>query len=117
MEIEKVKWRVYACKDFDHWIAEEYLELVPEEPEFKEGEVVEVSNEEKYWFRRIFITELPKKVDYPYVCVHKNYEKSYKEGGSYDISTRAYARKLRPSLTRKEIAERFGVAEDFILKE
>gem|GEM_PF-1889363 len=39
----------------------------------------------------------------------------YGTGEKYRTQTYIYARKLRPSLTRKEIAEKFRVAEDFVL--
>jgi hypothetical protein len=39
----------------------------------------------------------------------------YGTGEKCRTQTYKYARKPRSSLTRKEIAEKFGVAEDFVL--
>ena len=96
------------------WYKTEYLELVPEEPEFEEWEEIEVSYDKKERDKRIFLTKLPGAFD-PYICVYEIDECFYGTGEKYRTQTYKYARKLRPSLTRKEIAEKFGVAEDFVL--
>lgn len=101
-----------------YWVdsyLEEALELVPEEPEFEEGEMIEVSDDWKEWERRIFLYYIPNVPD-KYLCVHKNYEGVYLQGWDrYDYQAWLYARKLKPQLTRKEIAEKFWVSEDFTL--
>lgn len=99
----------------DHiWYKTEYLELVPEEPEFDYWEEIEVSHDKKERNKRIFLIKL---VDtfYPYTCVADGDECFYGTGEKYRTQTYKYARKRRPSLTRKEIAEKFGVDEDFEL--
>ena len=91
------------------------LELVPEEPEFEEGEMIEVSDDWKEWERRIFLYYIPNVPD-KYLCVHKNYEGVYLQGWDrYYYQVWLYARKLKSQLTRKEIAEKFWVSEDFTL--
>lgn len=96
------------------WYKTEYLELVPEEPEFEEWEEIEVSHDKKERNKRIFLIKL---VDtfYPYICVADGDECFYGTGEKYRTQTYKYARKRRPSLTRKEIAEKFGIDEDFEL--
>ena len=96
------------------WYKTEYLELVPEEPEFEYWEEIEVSHDKKERNKRIFLIKL---VDtfYPYTCVADGDECFYGTGEKYSTETYKYARKRRPSLTRKEIAEKFGVDEDFEL--
>lgn len=96
------------------WYKTEYLELVPEEPEFEYWEEIEVSHDKKERNKRIFLIKL---VDtfYPYTCVADGDECFYGTGEKYRTQTYKYARKRRPSLTRKEIAEKFGVDEDFEL--
>jgi len=99
----------------DHiWYKTEYLGLVPEEPEFEYWEEIEVSHDKKERNKRIFLIKL---VDtfYPYICVADGDECFYGTGEKYSTETYKYARKLRPSLTRKEIAEKFWVSEDFEL--
>lgn len=93
---------------------ESNLELVPEEPEFKYWEEIEVSHDKKERNKRIFLIKLADTF-YPYTCVADGDECFYGTGEKYRTQTYKYARKLRPSLTRKEIAEKFGVAEDFVL--
>lgn len=96
------------------WYKTEYLELVPEETEFESWEEIEVSHDKRERNKRIFLIKL---VDtfYPYTCVADGDECFYGTGEKYRTQTYKYARKLRPSLTRKEIAEKFWVSEDFVL--
>lgn len=96
------------------WYKTEYLELVPEEPEFEEWEEIEVSHDKKERNKRIFLIKLADTF-YPYTCVAEGDECFYGTGEKYRTQTYKYARKRRPSLTRKEIAEKFGVDEDFEL--
>lgn len=94
---------------------ESVIELVPEEPEFAEGEWVEVSNDGKNWEKSLFVHKLSRYSDCPYICVREWNEPEFKEGFSFDTKTWKYARKPRPQLTRKEIAEKFWVSENFVL--
>lgn len=96
------------------WYKTEYLELVPEEPEFEYWEEIEVSHDKKERNKRIFLIKLTDTF-YPYTCVAEGDECFYGTGEKYRTQTYKYARKLRPSLTRKEIAEKFWVAENFVL--
>lgn len=96
------------------WYKTEYLELVPEEPEFDYWEEIEVSHDKKERNKRIFLIKLADTF-YPYTCVADGDECFYGTGEKCRTQTYKYARKLRPSLTRKEIAEKFWVSEDFEL--
>ena len=96
------------------WYKAEYLELVPEEPEFEYWEEIEVSHDKKERNKRSFLIKL-EDTFYPYTCVADGDECFYGTGEKYRTQTYKYARKRRPSLTRKEIAEKFGVDEDFEL--
>ena len=94
---------------------ESNLELVPEEPEFKYWEEIEVGDEDWRREKRIFLLKIPWNVIDPYVVVEWGSNERFQFGGSYDVEVWRFARKPRSSLTRKEIAEKFGVAEDFVL--
>lgn len=94
---------------------ESVIELVPEEPEFKYWEEIEVGDEDWRRRKRIFLLKIPWNVIDPYVVVERGSNERFQFGGSYDVEVWRYARKPRSSLTRKEIAEKFWVAEDFIL--
>lgn len=96
------------------WYKTEYLELVPEETEFESWEEIEVSHDKRERNKRIFLIKLADTF-YPYTCVAEGDECFYGTGEKYRTQTYKYARKLRPSLTRKEIAEKFWVSEDFEL--
>lgn len=113
--IEKIEGNLLSIDWTKKLIHKNHFELVPEEPEFGEGEMIEVSDDWKEWERRIFLYCIPNVPD-KYLCVHKNYEGVYLQGWDrYDYQAWLYARKLRPQLTRKEIAEKFWVSEDFTL--
>lgn len=96
------------------WYKTEYLELVPEETEFESWEEIEVSHDKRERNKRIFLIKLADTF-YPYTCVAEGDECFYGTREKYRTQTYKYARKLRPSLTRKEIAEKFWVSEDFEL--
>lgn len=113
--IKKIAGDVIYCPNNEYRYEEKYLELVPEEPEFAEGEWVEVSNDGKNWEKSLFVHKLSRYSDCPYICVREWNEPEFKEGFSFDTKTWKYAHKPRPQLTRKEIAEKFGVGEDFTL--
>lgn len=92
------------------------LEFIPEKSEFKFGDIIEVSNDTECWRRAPFIAMSLEDREKKYIVAallrwpQPAYDKvsfvSYK-----------YARKIKPRLTRKEIAERFWVNEDFELIE
>lgn len=116
-------WEVEAIEDYEwgycfvwqyHTRLERELELVPEEPEFKYGEEVEATDGSE-WYRRIFITKLQGKIKNPYVCVGRNSDDLFKDWLEYAVGVYKGIRKLKPQLTRKEIAEKFWVIEDFTL--
>lgn len=93
------------------------LELVPEEPEFKRWEVVEVwHNAEGRRIKRIFICEAVW-AKYPYICVDGSSEGKYLNWKPFLWAERNKIRKFKHKLTRKEIAEKFWVKEDFELVE
>ena len=94
---------------------ESNLELVPEEPEFKYWEEIEVGDDDWRREKRIFLLKIPWNVIDPYVVVERGSNERFQFGEYYDVEVWRYARKPRSSLTRKEIAEKFGVAEDFVL--
>lgn len=113
--IEKIAWDAIYCPNNEYRYEEEALELVPEEPEFKYWEEIEVGDEDWKRKKRIFLLKIPWNVIDPYVVVERGSNERFQFGESYDVEVWRYARKPRPSLTRKEVAEKFWVAEDFIL--
>ena len=110
--------RVYYGEEAVAYHDAESLELVPEEPEFKLWEKIEVRNEgDDKWRKAIFLFYLPESFGYRYLCVKGYSSTSFKIWGCFDVAQRECARKLKQTLTRKEVAEKFGIAEDFILEE
>lgn len=114
--IKKIAGDAIYCPNSEYRYEEEYLELVPEVPEFKFGDIIEVSNDTECWRRALFIAMSLEDREKKYIVAallrwpQPVYDKvsfvSYK-----------YARKIKPRLTRKEIAEKFWVYEDFELVE
>lgn len=99
------------------WYKVEDLELVTEESEFKRWEIVEVwHNAEGRRIKRIFICEAVW-AKYPYICVDGSSEGKYLNWKPFLWAERNKIRKFKHKLTRKEIAEKFWVKEDFELVE
>ena len=93
------------------------LELVTEEPEFKRWEIVEVwSNAEGRRVKRIFVCEAIW-AKYPYICVSDGSQEEFMNWKPFLWAEWDKIRKPKWKLTRKEIAEKFWVAEDFELIE
>lgn len=115
--VVKVYWDKVFYEDVDLlYIRDGCLELVPEEPEFTYWEEIEVqARGQDEWYKAIFICKIPWKYRSPYVCVEEGKKDNFKNWERYEIVRRDFARKLRPQLTRKEIAEKFWVSDDFIL--
>lgn len=113
--IKKIVGDNILCPNNEYWYEEKYLELVPEEPEFEYWEEIEVGDEDWRRKKRIFLLKIPWNVIDPYVVVERGSNERFQFGESYDVEVWRFARKPRSSLTRKEIAEKFGVAEDFVL--
>lgn len=91
------------------------LELVPEEPEFEYGENIEVKIGEWFpWVERPFIYFAKWNAIHPYITANIN-KAQFDAWKKFDFQTFRYARKLKPQLTRREIAEKFWVSEDFTL--
>ena len=91
------------------------LELVPEEPEFKYWEEIEVGDEDWRRRKRIFLLKIPWNVIDPYVVVERGSNERFQFGESHDVEVWRYARKVPTQLTRKEVAEKFWVSENFVL--
>ena len=120
---EILGWKIDRIKGSDicwpndkySWYDESCLELVPEESEFERWEMVEV----RYWgsderSKRIFIYEIHW-ADNPYVCIDGTSLEDFKEGKKFRVAYRDKIRKIKQELSRKEIAEKFWVNEDFKL--
>lgn len=102
----------YFIKGSDKAFYEGYLELVPEESEFKYGESIEVSNNNENWYKRMFIA---KSNSGAYMGIDYSDPSGFVNGYTYTVWFYKYARKISLKLTRKEIAEKFWISEDFIL--
>ena len=113
--IKKIVGDNILCPNNEYWYEEKYLELVPEEPEFESWEEIEVGDEDWRRKKRIFLLKIPWNVIDPYVVVERGSNERFQFGESYDVEVWRFARKPRSSLTRKEIAEKFWVSEDFVL--
>ena len=91
------------------------LELVPPKPEFEFGEEIEVGDDDWRREKRIFLLKIPWNVIDPYVVVEYGDNERFQFGESHDVEVWRFARKAPPKLSRKEIAEKFWVSEDFVL--
>lgn len=107
--------KVFYWQEQDEFYHKNLLELVPEESEFTYWEEIEVSDDEELWGKRIFLTKIPWETGRNYICVDSGYEQKFVEGKDFLRTEWEFARKLKPQLTRKEIAEKFWVSEDFTL--
>lgn len=102
----------YTVIWFEDDYLEQSLELVPEEPEFEFWEEIEVKHTEKeeytkrYFIAKISIWDIDWYLCYATKTIYLKH---------FDVQLWAYARKLKPKLSRKEIAEKFKISEDFIL--
>lgn len=82
-------------------------------PQLDRGEKVLVKNEEsEKWKERIFVSEI-KGSEFPYVCVIPDSEYKFIEGELFRTSDWKYIRRKENAVTRKEIADAFGLSEDF----
>lgn len=90
------------------------LELIPEKSEFKFGDIIEVSNDTECWRRAPFIAMSLEDREKKYIvaALLRWPEPVYDKVSFYSYR---YARKIKPRLARKEIAEKFWVSEDFVL--
>lgn len=113
--IKKIAWDAIYCPNNEYRYEEEALELVPEEPEFKYWEEIEVGDEDWRRRKRIFLLKIPWNVIDPYVVVEYGDNERFQLGESHDVEVWRYARKAPVQLTRKEVAEKFWVSEDFVL--
>ena len=113
--IKKIAGDAIYCPNNEYRYEEKYLELVPEEPEFEYGEAIEVKIDEWFpWVERPFIYFAKWNAIHPYITANIN-KAQFDAWKKFDFQAFRYARKLKPQLTRKEIAEKFWVSEDFTL--
>lgn len=113
-EIIQINWEEVRSEDW-LWFVESNLELVPEEPRFEYGELIEVRLDEwAPWVKRPFIYFEKWNAKYPYITANIT-KKQFDEWKKFDFQAFKNARKLKAQLTRREIAEKFWVAEDFRL--
>jgi len=113
--IRKIVWDNIYCPNNEYWYEEKYLELIPEEPEFEFGEEIEVGDDDWRREKRIFLLRIPWNVIDPYVVVECGDNERFQLGESHDVEVWRYARKVPTQLTRKEVAEKFWVSENFVL--
>jgi len=107
---------VYKYRNRFYWNEyEANLELVPEEPEFEFGEEIEVRDEIGAERKRvIFLCKTTANDTHQYITADIS-KKSFDNGARFHNNSWRFARKARPKLIRKEIAEKFWVSEDFVL--
>lgn len=113
--IEKIEDNLLSVDWTKKLIHKNHFELVPEEPEFKYWEEIEVGDDDWRREKRIFLLRIPWNVIDPYVVVECWDNERFQLGESHDVEVWRYARKVPTQLTRKEVAEKFWVCEDFIL--
>ena len=110
----------YRYENLTYWlddnynIKEEHLELV--EDEFSLGQQVEVSDGWEKWIKLIYVKTVIHNWSNKYITASPCRWSCTKNDSVY-FNIRKYIRKIRDKLTRKEIAEKFGVNEDFIIED
>ena len=115
--IKKIAWDAIYCPNNEYRYEEEALELVPEEPEFKYWEEIEVRDEIGAERKRvIFLCKTTANDTHQYIIADIS-KKSFDNGARFHNNAWRFARKARPQLSRKEIADKFWVSEDFELIE
>lgn len=108
----------YRYENLTYWlndnynIKEEHLELV--EDEFSLGQQVEVSDDWEKWIKLIYVKTEIHNWSNKYITASPCRWSCTKNDSIY-FNIRKYIRKIRDKFTRKEIAEKFGVDEDFEL--
>lgn len=106
------KETVWAKNDSIYILDKEYVEVIPEEAQFEHWEEVEVySQREEKRLKRIFVCEAIW-AKYPYICVDIDSEMEFKNWEKFQTAEWSKIRKI-PKLTRKEVAEKFGVSLNF----
>lgn len=93
------------------------LELVGRKDEDNETlfKKVQVSNDKIYWKSLLYIWMNKNNEDFPYVCARKPEDDvPFIEWMLMDVTRRKYIREDKEYLSRKEIAEKFGIDQDFI---
>lgn len=95
-----------------YYVKEEHLELV--EDEFSLGQQVEVSDDWEKWIKLIYVKTAIHNWSNKYITASPCRWSCTKDDSVY-FNIRKYIRKVKDKLTRKEIAEKFGVDEDFEL--
>ena len=116
-EIEDISgwWFVRLLKNC--YLYESCIELVPLKPEFKFGEEIEVRDEIGAERKRvIFLCKTTANDTHQYITADIS-KKSFDNGARFHNNSWRFARKARPKLIRKEVAEKFWVSEDFVLVE
>ena len=113
--IEKIDGNLISIDWTKKLIHKDHFELVPEEPEFKYWEEIEVRDEIGGERKRvIFLCKTTANDTHQYITADIS-KKSFDNGASFHNNSWRFARKAPPRLSRKEIAEKFWVSEDFIL--
>lgn len=108
----------YRYENLTYWlddnynIKEEHLELVEEE--FSLGQQVEVSDDWEKWIKLIYVKTAIHNWLNKYITASPCRWSCTKDDSVY-FNIRKYIRKVKDKLTRKEIAEKFGIDEDFEL--
>ena len=116
-EIEDISgwWFVRLLKNC--YLYESCIELVPPKPEFEFGEEIEVRDEIGAERKRvIFLCKTTANDTHQYITADIS-KKSFDNGARFHNNSWRFARKARPKLIRKEVAEKFWVSEDFVLVE
>lgn len=113
--IEKIDGNLISIDWAKKLIHKDHFELVPEEPEFEFGEEIEVRDEIGGERKRvIFLCKTTANDTHQYITADIS-KKSFDNGALFCNTSWRFARKAPPQLTRKEVAEKFWVSEDFIL--
>ena len=115
--IEKIAGDAIYCPNKEYCYDEKHLDLVPQEPEFKYWEEIEVRDQIGEKRKRvIFLCKTTANDTHQYITADIS-KKSFDNGALFCNTSWRFARKAPVQLTRKEVADKFWVSEDFVLVE
>lgn len=84
---------------------------LPEEPQFKRGDLVEVSDNKRHWHEAIYLTEIKGVNNLPYIVVHHSDNERFYEGKYFDWVTYEYIRPIQKqeTYTIDEVLKKAGL--------
>lgn len=108
-------WMCFYGKEFWDYLPENFLEYASSWKDcFRYWEEIEVSDTWVVRYKEIFLAKRESKHKWEYLCTAIRLWKKFDSSEWWQVKFWRYARNIRKTLTRKEIAKKFWVSEDFV---